>query len=91
MPIPIQIADLAPVMIDARIKNFVFSKLIGTLLHIFLFQAIGSFLHIYRSNTDVAIDDFIKDANILVSISLLFVFFVVTRIIYSKLKNKIFD
>lgn len=92
MPIPVQIVDLAPLMIDARIKNFVFSKLIGTLLsHFFYFQAIGSFLHIYRSNTDVAIDDFIKDANILVSISLLFVFFVVTRIIYSKLKNKIFD
>ena len=92
MPIPVQIADLAPVVINAKIRNFVFSKLIGTLLsHFFYFQAIGSFLHIYRENTDININDFIKDSNILISISLLFVFFVVTRFIYSKLKNKIFN
>ena len=92
MPLPVQIADLAPVIINAKIKNFILSKLIGTLLsHFFYFQAIGSFLNSYRLNKNISINNFLNDPNILISISLLFIFLLISRIIYSNFKNKIFS
>ena len=92
MPIPVQIADLAPVIIDAKIRNFILSKLIGTLLsHFIYFQAIGSFLHVYRTNKNISIENFLNDSSIFISLTLLIIFLLITRIIYSKFKHRIFN
>jgi len=68
------------------------SKLIGTLLsHFIYFQAIGSFLHVYRTNKNISIENFLNDSSIFISLTLLIIFLLITRIIYSKFKHRIFN
>lgn len=76
LPIPVQLADLGPILIDAKIKNFIIAKFFGSLVsHFLILQILYSWLDSYKVSGKVVSFELLKNSELLFS-SLIFIIFI---------------
>jgi len=66
--IPCQIADIFPVLLNVKLKNYIIAKFVGSFFpYIIIINMFYNFFYIYKSNQNLEIIYF-KDSNFLISI-----------------------
>ncbi len=76
LPIPVQLADLGPVLIDAKIRNFIIAKFFGSLVsHFLILQILYSWLNAYKVSGKVISFELLKSPELIYS-SLFFILFI---------------
>ena len=76
LPIPVQLADLGPILINAKIRNFIIAKFFGSLVsHFLILQILYSWFDSYKLSGKVVSFDLLKNPELLYS-SLFFITFI---------------
>ncbi len=82
LPIPVQLADLGPILIDAKIKNFIIAKFFGSLVsHFLILQILYSWLDSYKVSGKVVSFELLTNSELLYSSLFFIIFICLTNII----------
>ena len=86
--LPVQVADLAPILIDAKIINYILGKFIGSILpNLILLNIVHNFFKFYEKENELNLNLF-ESKEFLLSILFFFVFLLISYFIKNKFFNK---
>tara|TARA_Y100000590_G_scaffold166989_1_gene191211 strand:+ start:8625 stop:9344 length:720 start_codon:yes stop_codon:yes gene_type:complete len=84
IPAPVQVSDLAPVLINAKVSNYIIAKFFGSLVpHLIIINMIRNFFEFYQENDSLNINLF-QSKEFLIAITIFILFLIVGRIIKKK-------
>ena len=84
IPAPVQVCDLAPVLINAKVSNYIIAKFFGSLIpHLIIINMIRNFFEFYQENDSLNINLF-QSKEFLIAIVIFILFLIVGKIIKKK-------
>jgi len=82
LPIPVQLADIGPILINAKIRNFIIAKFFGSLVsHFLILQVVYSWFDSYKYSGKIISFELFKNQDLLFSSLFLIVFIILVNII----------
>ena len=84
IPAPVQVSDLAPVLINAKISNYIIAKFFGSLIpHLIIINMVRNFFEFYQKNDNLNIN-LLQSKEFLIAIIIFILFLIFGKIIKKK-------